>query len=222
MAKHSSEAINVRFLINSKTQRIIYAKSGKEFVDFLFSILSMPIGSVLKFSDRKVGSVSNLYDSIEKMPSEFMKTDKSQLLDPKFVTPYSNNSLKIEGGNYYVCSNSYTIPIHNISTNSEDICICGGRINRLVQLRQKATVTVNQSSGKINQTTGHSGYVKEMLTFIITDDLKIKPSSTITGITFLNQLNIKDLTDLEERTAIVDSTKVVGVCGKSERIKLNM
>ncbi|GLJ10615.1 hypothetical protein SUGI_0131860 [Cryptomeria japonica] len=192
MADKSSEAMNVRFLINTKTQRIVYAEAGKEFVDFLFSFLSMPIGSILKLlyaleSSRKIGSVSNLYDSMEKFPSQFLITDKSQLLDPKFITPYFNNSLSIEA------------PATQIFVSVE---------NHLVQLRQD---TYNSGSSSQTAGQGKSGYVKEMLTFIITDDLKIKGSSTITSITLLNQLNIKDLTDLEERTAIVDRNKALEI-----------
>ncbi|GLJ10627.1 hypothetical protein SUGI_0132030 [Cryptomeria japonica] len=230
MADKSSEAMNVRFMINTRTQRIVYAEAGKEFVDFLFSFLSMPIGSILKLlyaleSNRKIGSVSNLYDSMEKLSSLFLITDKSQLLDPKFITPYFNNSLSIEGGNYYVCS--YLIgrgasaswgyydhggmnTTHNMSTSNTDICICGKPIDHLVQLRQN-TNTSGSSSQTAGQAQGNSGYVKEMLTFIITDDLKIKGSSTITTITLLNQLSIKDLTDLEERTAIVDRNKALEI-----------
>ncbi|GLJ10626.1 hypothetical protein SUGI_0132010 [Cryptomeria japonica] len=144
MADKSSEAMNVRFMINTRTQRIVYAEAG---------------------------------------------------------------------GNYYVCSyligrgHSVMSTTHNISTSNTDICICGKPINHLVQLRQN-TNTSGSSSQTSGQVQGNSGYVKEMLTFIKTDDLKIKGSSTITTITLLNQLSIKDLTDLEERTAIVDRNKV--------------
>ncbi|GLJ10628.1 hypothetical protein SUGI_0132050 [Cryptomeria japonica] len=216
MAVQSTEAMNVRFLINTKTRRIVYAEA-KEFVDFLFSFLSMPLGYVLKLlcesqSNRKIGSVSNLYDSMEILPSQFMSTDKSQLLDPKFVTSYSNNSLRIEGGKYYVCSSNMSYSsstTHNISTRNTDICVCGNRINCLVQLRQNTNTTTGSSSQTGGE--GSSGYVKEMLIFIITDDLKIKGSSTITSITLLNQLNVKDLTELEERTAVVDSNKALKI-----------
>jgi hypothetical protein len=34
----------------------------------------------------------------------FMRENiKSQWLDPKFITSYSNSPLEIEGGDYYVC-----------------------------------------------------------------------------------------------------------------------
>ncbi|GLJ10630.1 hypothetical protein SUGI_0132070 [Cryptomeria japonica] len=84
MAVQSTEAMNVRFLIDTKTRRIVYAEAGKEFVDFLYCFLSKPLGSILKLlcesqSNRKIGSVSNLYDSMEILPSQFTSTDKSQL-----------------------------------------------------------------------------------------------------------------------------------------------
>ncbi|GLJ10611.1 hypothetical protein SUGI_0131750 [Cryptomeria japonica] len=107
--------------------------------------------------------------------------------------------------NQSYCSTTQNISItHNISTSSGDICIGGYPIDQLVQLRQNTNA--NQISRAVAE--GNIGYVKEMLTFIITDDLKIKGSSTITSIMLLNQLDIKDLTDLQERAAIVDRKKV--------------
>ena len=85
------EAMNVSFLINTKIQRIVYAEAGKDFVDFLVSLLSIPIIAALNSlnesqSASRVGSVYNLYESILKLNTQFMNTDKSQLLDPNSIT----------------------------------------------------------------------------------------------------------------------------------------
>ncbi|KAH9305746.1 hypothetical protein KI387_010150, partial [Taxus chinensis] len=219
MADESSEAMNVRFLINSKTRRIIYAEAGKDFVDLLFSFLTLPIGSVMKLlseSDfsKKLASVTNLYDSMGSLPSQFMTADKSELQDPKFLSAYANNTLRIEGGTYYVCtyvSHTSSYSSHNIDTHNNGKCVCGNAVNCPVKFRQN-----NQGAASSNQSARQeSGYVKETVTFMITDDLKITASSTITSITLLNQLNIKDLTELEERTAPVDRNKALELLGAS-------
>lgn len=63
------------------------------------------------------------------------------------------------------------------------------------------------SSGSGSESSG-AGYVKDTVTFIITDGLEISPSSTITSINLLNKLNVKDLSDLAERNVSVGPNEV--------------
>ncbi|KAJ4809924.1 hypothetical protein LUZ62_022490 [Rhynchospora pubera] len=44
------------------------------------------------------------------------------------------------------------------------------------------------------------GYVKEVVTYSVMDDLTVVPMSTISSITILNKFQIKDLRSLEEKT----------------------
>ncbi|KAI9156679.1 hypothetical protein LWI28_010487 [Acer negundo] len=42
------------------------------------------------------------------------------------------------------------------------------------------------------------GFVKGVVTYMVMDDLEVKPVSTITSITMLNKFNVKDVGVLEE------------------------
>ncbi|XP_024520848.1 FK506-binding protein 3-like isoform X2 [Selaginella moellendorffii] len=53
------------------------------------------------------------------------------------------------------------------------------------------------------------GYVKENLTFTITDELEIFPTSTIKSIALLNQLQVKNMADLKSMEVSVDTTDVL-------------
>jgi len=61
-----------------------------------------------------------------------------------------------------------------------------------------------------------AGFVKEDVTYIITNDLNILPASTIACMTLLNQLHVKELSDLKKRTVKVE---VLGLLGTSLTIK---
>eukprot|EP01018_Ginkgo_biloba_P010155 Gb_20221 [translate_table: standard] len=206
--------MNLRLLINKKTQRILYAEAGKDLVDLLFSFLLLPTGAVIKLlADNKypdkVGCLTNLYNSVDKLQPRYMSGDKSELLHPKIgraPTNFSTNMLPIQApsesnpvtAKYYICSNYST---YHYSSNSHDItnqhgsaCRCGSSMNVEVQLNNPV---------KTVSATKHSGYVKETATFIITDDLSISPSTTITSIALLNKLNVRDLADLEEQNVVV-------------------
>ncbi|KAK1270171.1 hypothetical protein QJS04_geneDACA022801 [Acorus gramineus] len=43
------------------------------------------------------------------------------------------------------------------------------------------------------------GIVKEVVTYMVMDDLAVMPMSTISSITLLNKFNIKDVGSLQER-----------------------
>ncbi|XP_043708162.1 uncharacterized protein LOC122657508 isoform X2 [Telopea speciosissima] len=45
---------------------------------------------------------------------------------------------------------------------------------------------------------GGGGYVKEVVTYMITDDLEVKPMSTISSIAILNRCDVKDIGALED------------------------
>lgn len=46
---------------------------------------------------------------------------------------------------------------------------------------------------------GEGGFVKGVVTYMVMDDLVVTPMSTISSITMLNKLNVKDVGALEER-----------------------
>ncbi|KAF6140911.1 hypothetical protein GIB67_042324 [Kingdonia uniflora] len=70
--KISSDAkITVKITIRKSNNKILFAEAEEDFVDFLFSILALPLGSVVKFLERtpNLGCISTLYKSVES--SEF-------------------------------------------------------------------------------------------------------------------------------------------------------
>ncbi|KAH9309710.1 hypothetical protein KI387_037621, partial [Taxus chinensis] len=166
---------------------------------------------------RIVGSATNLYESLDKLPLVLMSGDKSELLNPKVVSRCSPSILEIDygerlghGDNFYVCANNHNnvfgdrTTTHSLSRQAGETCVCGNAMSCTVEFRQKGISETNSrgTAGEGSSGCG-GGYVKETVTFIITDDLKVMPSSTIASITLLNRLNISDLSQLEERSAEV-------------------
>ncbi|KAF6155542.1 hypothetical protein GIB67_004536 [Kingdonia uniflora] len=65
--KISSDAkITVKIIIRKSNNKILFVEAGKYFVDFLFIILVLPLGSVVKFLERtpNLGCISTLYKSV--------------------------------------------------------------------------------------------------------------------------------------------------------------
>ncbi|XVF83477.1 hypothetical protein PTKIN_Ptkin16aG0490900 [Pterospermum kingtungense] len=65
----AATGISLKLLVDSANQRVLFAEAGKDFVDFLFNILALPVGTVTKLitKQRIEGCLGNLYDSIENL-----------------------------------------------------------------------------------------------------------------------------------------------------------
>ncbi|CAN1269336.1 hypothetical protein LINPERPRIM_LOCUS13546 [Linum perenne] len=141
--------VTLKLLIDKKSNKVLFAEAGKEFVDFLFSILSLPLGTVIRLlsMDKMVGCLGNLYQSIEELGDTFIQqsTSKDIVLNPKV------QSYTAVGGN-------------------------GGG---------------NQKN--------EGGFVKGVVTYMVMDNLEVKPMSTISSITLLNKFNIQQVGALEEK-----------------------
>jgi hypothetical protein len=83
--------VSLKLVIHRKTQRVLFAEADKEFVDFLFTIFTLPVGTVTRLLKEDgsgrgmVGCLPSLYQSIENLSSNYIQPniDKLVLLQPK-------------------------------------------------------------------------------------------------------------------------------------------
>ena len=83
----SSSKVSLKLLIDTKAHKVLFAEAGKDFVDFLFNILSLPVGTVVRLlaNTSMIGSLGNLYESVENLNETYMqsKQSKETLLKPQ-------------------------------------------------------------------------------------------------------------------------------------------
>ncbi|KAI9156327.1 hypothetical protein LWI28_004418 [Acer negundo] len=100
MAETSS--MKLKLLIDTRAQKVLFAEAGKDFVDFLFYLLSLPVGSVIRLLKEKslVGSFGKLYLSIEKLNETYMQPNqnKNSLLNPRAPICATEFPLLLSGG----------------------------------------------------------------------------------------------------------------------------
>ncbi|XP_075670310.1 uncharacterized protein LOC142640103 [Castanea sativa] len=165
--------VSLKLLIDSKSQRMLFAEAGKEFVDFLITFLSLPVGTVIRLLKKQgmVGCLQNFHESIESLSDTYFQPqqNKDSLLKPK---PY------ISGGGLV------PLQLPNIESSTSR------KFYRCVQ---------DFRSGNNSGSSNVGGYVKVVVTYMVMDDLVVKPMSTISRITLLNNLNVKDVEALEEK-----------------------
>ncbi|KAE8769229.1 hypothetical protein D1007_59212 [Hordeum vulgare] len=63
----SGNKISLKLLVDIMSNKVLFAKAGKEFVDFVFSLLTLLVGAVAKLISAGAmhGSIDRLYQSMD-------------------------------------------------------------------------------------------------------------------------------------------------------------
>ncbi|KAM1819617.1 hypothetical protein ACFX15_001185 [Malus domestica] len=204
----SNPSVCLKLLIDTKGKRVLFAEAGKDFVDFLLTFLSLPLGTVIRLlsKDGMVGSLGKLYGSVESLNSTYMQAhfNKESLLKPKatatidvgadvlhMLTIDDSCTEKSIYGCRNCCCDYRNLPIVVTDDPKATCPHCHSSIT--------SPATFVHRSAAERTTSGEGGYVKGVVTYMIMDDLEVKPMSTISSVTMLNTFNVKDVGALEEK-----------------------
>ncbi|XP_047967521.1 uncharacterized protein LOC125211670 [Salvia hispanica] len=194
--------MSMKLLIDTQGKRVLFAEVGKDCVDFLFHILSLPVATIISLpnAQKLVGSLSNLYQSLETLNDAYILPDKKKDIYLKPIPPVSSlvPLLALTDANqlqkkFYKCNSSSTSYCSGsyMSDDPRATCpSCGWLLSKSMTYVPHPAVKVKPEDG---------GLVKGVVTYMVMDDLMIMPISTISSITILNKFNIKDLSTLEEK-----------------------
>ncbi|KAL9231413.1 hypothetical protein vseg_006645 [Gypsophila vaccaria] len=193
----SETRVSLKLLVDTQAKKVLLAEAGKQFVDFLFHKMSLPVGTVVKLLNVNgmVGSLGSLYKSIESLNSDYFQANLSKdvILKPNSavnVTLLSAEHTDVPAVNtmniLYRCS-SYC---GYITDRKGAACPnCGNAMGTLL----------SRSAGRVSTSGGTEGYVKGVVTYMVMDDLEVKAMSTISGITLINKFHVKDVSALVEK-----------------------
>ncbi|GAB4857102.1 hypothetical protein Ancab_015014 [Ancistrocladus abbreviatus] len=225
----AQKQVSVKLLIDTKTNKVLFAEGGKDFVDFLFYILSLPVGAVVRLLNKgtMMGSLGNLYDSIENLSNDYIQQTfhKDSLLKPR-LPPCNADSVgmvpllsvaqaPILAKSFFGCSRTnnswYESSLMNSSYGSSRMnssyeyhfYVTDDPKNFCPACQSKMSKKLNYVGSDVKDENlpsyAYDGYVKGVVTYMIMDDLVVKPMPTISSITLLNQLSIKDVSSLQEK-----------------------
>ncbi|CAJ2646052.1 unnamed protein product [Trifolium pratense] len=204
----SSTKVSMKLLIDTKNEKVLFAEASKDVVDFLLNLLCLPIGTVVKLlsSNGMVGSLGNLYQSVENLNQNYMLPDQTKdvLLNPRaqsssteisgFLTQ-NDSSDNDQGSKLYMCTNKCNF---QVAYDNKTQCPGRPRYNCGHIMNNEVNYVGNKVAAK-KITNIKSGFVKDVVTYMVMDDLVIQPMSTISCITLLNKFNVKEIGTLEEK-----------------------
>lgn len=211
----STNKVTLKLLIDTMNEKVLFAEASKAVIDFLFNLLRLPVGTVVKLLNKNgmVGSIGNLYNSVETLSDNYMEQEQTKevLLNPRApiysteiagLLPANNtdaNNLGGRGNLFYRCRGGCS---YNVTCDSSTRCsCCSSAMNVQVNYVGKKVVEDNVSI--------KNGFVKDVVTFMVMDDLVVQPMSTISSITLLNKFNIKEVGTLQEKVVEMGMDEVI-------------
>ncbi|TXG49680.1 hypothetical protein EZV62_025555 [Acer yangbiense] len=205
----SSPKIKLKLFIDTDAEKVIFAEAGKDFVDFLIYLVSLPVATVFSLLKEKtmVGSFGHICESIENLSQDYLQPDqnKNSLLNPKAPIYASGISLMLADHDlvnsklYHCRQHCYVADVPNL---------------RCPTCKIEMTRETTYVSPSAANTEG--GFVNGLITYIVMDNLEFMPVSADNFVTSLNKLNVKDVSELEE--TVVD----LGVEEGLKLLKLSM
>ncbi|XP_045818170.1 uncharacterized protein LOC123910919 [Trifolium pratense] len=204
----TTNKVTLKLLVDTKNEKVLFAEASKAVIDFLFNLLRLPVGAVVKLLNKNgmVGSLGNLYHSVENLSDNYMEQDQTKdvLLNPR--APVSSNEISgllpandEDANNTNNLGAGQTLFYRCASNCSYDFtCDSTNRCPRCLRFMNLQINYIGHNVVQENFVT-KNGFVKDVVTFMVMDDLVVQPMSTISSITLLNKFNIKEVGSLQEK-----------------------
>ncbi|CAN6556563.1 unnamed protein product [Malus baccata var. baccata] len=214
MEEKSENKISLKVLVNNLTNKVIFAECDNDFVDVLFSFLTIPMGTIVRLSHHSqsfgIGFIDNLFGSVESLDLQLFRTKecRDMLLHPRNGAEDLLRNLKLkydqcEPPQYFKCANRYCHSSAQRFSYYETVhCCCGG-------LMYMETIFTTK------QAEGGGVFVEEPGRFIISDDLQVLPPFTCAVSSVVSNHGLTGWKSVEELTFNVGVDEVLNLLMRS-------
>ncbi|XP_045086190.1 uncharacterized protein [Aegilops tauschii subsp. strangulata] len=178
MLSNGGQTVSVKLFIDKEKKRVLFAESDKDFVDILFSFLTLPLGAIVRLFKKQaqMGCLDELYKSVDALGAEHFQTTvcKTMLLSPVNAAAFHCDRLKVkvDDANRRVFYVSTSKNCMNFSPVAGGCCSCGG------------------------------------LKYIVTDDLQVSPASTSLVFSLFDRFGLQEQAKIEEKILHLNANKV--------------
>ncbi|CAL0302651.1 unnamed protein product [Lupinus luteus] len=190
--------VKVKIMYQKSDGKVVCAQGKEDFANFLLSILTFPLGAVLHLlqGNSSMGSVDGLYKSVVDLNEDLFisKELKDKLVNlglaPQFklsdqVLPISD----FKAPEYYCVSKSSKSRITELYLTYGNLYISQDLHRTFNYLDMVDPISENVST---------KGFVRGSTVYVATDNLVVSPTSSISAISLINNMNTT-LGDIEEK-----------------------
>ncbi|CAA0808584.1 Protein of unknown function (DUF674 [Striga hermonthica] len=203
----SEKTMILKVMIQKSTQKFMFAQAEDDFADFLFSLLTIPLGGALSLLGTNTGvtSLDKFYVSVESINGDkYLTKDRTKFRKTELPIGYmSPNQLLplTEGGVpelHFVGASGLLLP----ELHSSPLTVT----NTTPSLKRAPYANPFYSNNVTHRTSnlvrlkspkGNGNYVKGPTMYMVTDDLSVTPLCMTSSLSILDRLGIS-LSDVEE------------------------
>ncbi|KAI5391917.1 hypothetical protein KIW84_076641, partial [Lathyrus oleraceus] len=212
--QEQEQKLHLTLLVDKEKNRVVVAEANGDFVDTLFSFLTLPLGTItrLVFKNQQeqetFGCIRNLYKSVENSSDEvfFNRICKKMLLYPRNDSESYCQKLKVnvddsEPTKYFICSTCVEGK-GLLSTFAGASCSCGKLMDKEIKLHREFS-------------NSDCVFVEKQTLYLIFDDLKVLRSFPGNTLHQLQQLGYKNINKLTHMSAIVGLNEILDLLRKA-------
>lgn len=199
----TKKEVSIRILVDVVRNKVLFVQAGKDFVDVLLSFLTLPLGTIARLvrqesniNNLSIGSISLLYESVSILEKDrfISDLDKELLVHPinsmfQYCRYLKLNVDDTEKVRWFRCTN----------------LDCGGKISRRRNCKCISKKRYKLCEGVLPP---DKGFVPETATFIISDDLSVKPDDSQSTVSLPKYLGCEDVDTIKIVTINVTHKKV--------------
>ncbi|KAJ9550990.1 hypothetical protein OSB04_015035 [Centaurea solstitialis] len=203
------DKLSLKVLVHKDRNKVIFAEADGNFVNALFSIMALPLGTIVRVLEKcpdqnlkAIGSLKNLYQSLVELPADCFYTEegKFMMLNPRTsVYQYDscrNLNLNIddtEPTKYFWCENERCNQPYNSYFSTCSVAKC-------LKCRKLMTREIKFD---IDEYLNDGVFVPNAATFLVTDDLHVMPNTLDLSLGLLFSLGFTGASHVEERTIVL-------------------
>ncbi|KAI7997396.1 hypothetical protein LOK49_LG10G02099 [Camellia lanceoleosa] len=218
MASNQTAEVSVRILIDEEKNKVVCAEAGNDFIDILFSFLTLPIGTIVRLirnQQAELGCINNLYGSIENLSTTSLWTDacKDMLLHLRSPLEPFCRGLKVNVNDTkppkYFVGSDVCVQRHRFGFLSN---YANARCSRCLELMSiEISVVGSEFSADSMEKYTDGIFVKRSTAYIDSDNLQVMVSRPGALVELLCNVGIKDVNSLNERVLKVGSKEILNL-----------
>ncbi|KAM0824064.1 hypothetical protein ACQ4PT_070458 [Festuca glaucescens] len=217
-------SLSMKLLIDTKAQRVLFAEANKDVVDFLFSLLALPVATAVRLlgTGSMGGSAGNLYASAARLDRAYVLpgADMDALLRPAVSSQAAASNISLlrlpdpSPKGFFRCGHCQSLT-YMTDVRGTKCPECRSPMKDVIQCVRPA----DSGGSRQAATVGARGFVQGIVTYTVTDSLKVTPMSSISSITLLNSLGVMDFGAIREKTVRIGSTEGLAILKASLQSK---
>ncbi|KAK6157293.1 hypothetical protein DH2020_011541 [Rehmannia glutinosa] len=185
--------MTLKAILQKSTNKLLFVEAKDDFIDFLFSLLAIPLGEVERLfgSSTSLKNIDNLYRSVADINGDmYLKTDdtKTMLLQPKLPFGY--------------ISEKHILPLNE--EEAPDLYLCEGLLSE-----DEISNNPGERVSRVEFRKCMGYYVEGQRMYMVTDDLTVTPLVSCLSIFSGMNIRFSDVKELEMHIGLEEAMSIL-------------